>query len=265
MMNSQVLEFFRVEGDEPHFYQVRFLQNEPDAKREELIEFGVPRGWFELSRVSCSDRVEFLYDFWMSILPYHPTATEIIRDFFSRLDDIGIVLCRQSKEEPFRCELIYSLKDNSSFFRGLPPAPEELMQQTWKELGQEFPRDFQSFLHLHNGFGKLTELGLLPIEEIAEEKRKLVEMIVRHDKPLRSGEALIDPHYLYPFYEDYGGGCQCFSAEWYPGSEMGNVYFSGIDYIVSDTSEQAKWAEQMAYSSFLEWLGGFLSGMSRAL
>ena len=247
----------------PHFYEVRFLQEEPDTNWDGVGKLGLPRGWFELSRIAQTDRVEFLFDFWMGVLPYHPIATEAIRDFFSELDDVAVVMSRQSKEEPWRSELVYSLRDNSSFFRGLPPAKEAHLPAVWRELGQELPRDFQAFLHLHNGFGKLTELGLLPIEELPRERRRIIEQIVRQDKPLRSGDTLVDPHYLYPFYEDYGGGAQCFSAEWYPGSEMGNVYFSGIDYTVSDTSMQSGWSEQMAYATFLEWLGGFLGGMSR--
>lgn len=264
-MNSQIREFFRAAGtQEPHFQEVRFLQEEPNAKWEEVSDWGLPRGWFELSRISPQDRVEFTYDFWMGILPYHPIATETIRDFFKQLDDIGVVVCRQTKEEPWRAELVYSLRDNSSFFRGLPPAHDEEMSAAWRQLGQELPRDFQAFARLHNGFGKQSELGLLPLEDLSEARRRLIDLIVRQDKPLRSGESIIDPHYLYPFYEEYGGGCQCFSAEWYPSSEMGNVYFSGIDYIVSDTSDQGAWAEQLAYPSFLEWLSGFISGMNIA-
>ena len=80
------------------------------------------------------------------------------------------------------------------------------------------------------------------------------------------GEASLDPHSLFPFYEEYGlGSFQCFNAEWYPGSEMGNVYFSGIDYTLSDISDRSTWSENLAYPTFLEWLTEFLEGMNTSL
>jgi hypothetical protein len=264
-MNSQIREFFRTDKtQEPHFQEVRFLQEETEASWDEVSKSGIPRGWFELSRVSVADRVDFTREFWLGRLPYHPVATKGIEEFFNRLDDIGVVLTRQTREEPWRGELIYSLGDNSSFFRGLAPASEKMILSETRRLGRDLPRDFRAFLHVHDGFGKLTELGLLPVEQMEEARRNLIDRIVRSDKLLRAGETVVDPHSLYPFYQEYDGSGQCFISEWYPGSEMGNVYFSGIDYILSDTTDRKAWSEHLAYPTFLEWLSGFLSGMNVA-
>ncbi|MDE3046223.1 MAG: SMI1/KNR4 family protein [Verrucomicrobiota bacterium] len=263
-MNSQIRDFFRVTGtQEPHFQEVRFLSEEKELCWDAIEPTGVPRGWFELSRISMQDRVEFTRDFWLTLLPFHPKATRSLEEFFERLDDVAVVICRQSKEEPWRAELIYSLADNSSFFRGLPPAPEEEIEGTMRELDAKLPRDYQAFFRVHNGFGKLTEMGLLPLEDIPFARQQLVNLVCHSEKMLRLGETQIDPASLYPFYEEYGvGGLQCFMAEWYPGAEMGNVYFSEIDYTLSDIRDRKGWAENLAYPTFLEWLTAFLEGMN---
>ncbi len=265
-MNSQIREFFRVDGtQEPHFQEVRFLNEEPNADWSQVSKTGLSRGWFELSRICMEDRVDFTRDFWLSTLPFHPKATGAIREFFERLDDVAVILCRQTKEEPWRAELVYSLGDNSSFFRGLPPAKEEEIDWTSKRLGQSLPRDYRAFAHLHNGFGKLTELGLMPLEDLVDARQRLIDQVVRTDRTLRMGESPLDPHSLYPFYAEFGGSFQCFNRDWYPGSEMGNVYFSAIDYTVSDASDRKAWAEHLAYPTFLEWLSAFLGGMNTSL
>jgi hypothetical protein len=265
-MNSQIRNFFRVDGTkDPQFQEVRFLHEE-DVHWEEIERMGLPRSWFELSRISAEDRVEFSREFWLGQLSYHPIATERIENFFDQLDDIGIVVSRQTKEEPWRAELVYSLADNSSFFRGLSPADDEDIEWMKKRLGVDLPIDYWSFLQIHNGFGRLAEIGLMPVDELEETKIRLTNTIQNSDVPLRWKDSWIDPAVLFPFFEEYGvGSFQCFNAEWYPGSEMGNVYFSGIDYTLSDISDRKAWGEQLAYPTFIEWLTDFLEGMNTSL
>jgi hypothetical protein len=266
-MNSQIREFFRVDGSQdPHFQEVRFLHEEAKLSWEEIERVGLPRSWFELSRITPEDRVEFSRAFWLGRLTYNPIATERIESFFDQLDDIAIVLSRQTKEEPWKAELVYSLADNSSFFRGLSPADDEEIDWVKKRIGGDLPSDYWAFLQIHNGFGRLTEIGLLPVDELEETKVRLTNQIQSSDVPLRWKESWIDPASLFPFFEEYGvGSFQCFNAEWYPGSEMGNVYFSGIDYTLSDISDRKVWSEQLAYPTFLEWLTDFLEGMNSSL
>lgn len=266
-MNSQAREFFRADGpkSEVHFHEVRFVSEEPEAQWEELSPTGLPRGWFELSRIQPLDRVEFTREFWLGRLPYQPAATDRIAKFFDLLDDVAVILCRQTIEEPWQPELIYSLADNSSFFRGLPPADEEEIDWARASLRVELPRDYKAFHRIHNGFGKLTEMGLIPLEELADVREKLLDQLLRANHPLTTSEQWVNPYTLYPFYEVFGmGSYQCFCSEWYPGSEMGNLHFSGIDGTLSDVSERRSWAENLAYPTFLDWLAAFLEGVNIA-
>lgn len=254
-MNAQIREFLR------KFNQVRVLTEEPALRWEEASSLSVSRPWFELSQLSPDDRVEFTKDFWLSRLPLHLSATPAIEEFFRRLSDVVVIAGRQTNEEPWRAELIYSLADNSSFFRGLRPASHHDIEELSHRFNIRFPRDYCAFFLIHDGFGKLTETGLLRLEELTHVRDRVIERIVESPQPLRFKETWLDPHWLFPFYEEYGlESFQCFNADWYPGSEMGNVHFSTIDWTLSDVEERAAWAEELAYPTFLEWLADFLHG-----
>lgn len=265
-MNSQIREFFRIDGSQdPHFKDVRFLSEEKGLRWDDVEPLGLTRAWYELSRISPEDRVEFSKELWLQGFSYHPSATSAIESFFDQLDDIAVVLSRQSKEEPWTAELVYSLADNSSFFRGMLPAEAEDIDWVKEQIEDELPRDYWAFFRIHNGFGRLTELGLIPVEELKEAKERLENGVIQSERPLRWASSWIDPTSLYPFFEEFGtSSFQCFNAEWYPGNEMGNVYFSGIDYTLSDISDRKTWADQLAYPTFLQWLAAFLEGMNTA-
>lgn len=265
-MNSLVKQFFSVgkEKGDVHFQDVYFLSQQTDWDWEQtrLKAPNLPRPWFELSRISSEDRIEFVQSFWLDNLPYSPTSYPELEKFFHRLDDIGIVLHRQSQEESFSAEMIYSLEDNSCFFRGLPPASEDAWDQLLLELQLKLPRDFQAFTRIHNGFGKLSELGLLRLEGLFEERRAMLNSLLNGESVLRSGEKRVDPQSLIPFYESFGlASYQCFYSDWYPGFEMGNIYFSGIDYTVSDITDERAWTEHLAFPTFLDWLVYYLEGI----
>ena len=263
-MNSLVRQFFSGSKDNP-FREVRFLSEENNGSWEEIskIAFNLPRGWYELSRVSEQDRVEFTRDFWLDRLPYHPSAHPAFFEFFEQLDDVVVVLTRRVEDEPMDGELIYSLADNSSFFRGRPPCTEADIQELQREIDVNLPRDFLSFLKIHNGFGKLSEMGLLESEEMGSARRRVIEMFLKTAKRVRSGDVDVDPGALYPFYEVCGlSSFQCFFSDWYPGSEMGNVYLSGVDYTISDVSHKKSWVENLAFPTFSEWLSYYLQGMN---
>ena len=266
-MNSLIRQFFCVEEGKKdvHFRDVIFLNERSDWSWEETSENAptLPKPWFELSRLSASDRIEFVSDLWLERLPYHPKCYAELENFFARLDDIGIVLHKQSEEEVFTVEMLYSLSDNSTFFRGLPPCKEEEWSQWISQIPYDLPRDFRAFCHIHHGFGKLSELGVLKLDEIVEERRRMIHSILEASSILRVGGQLIDPHLLIPFFESFGlASYQCFYADWYPASEMGNIYLSGIDYTVSDITDTRAWTEHLAFPTFLEWLVHYLEGMS---
>jgi len=264
-MNSLARQFYE-KGNESNFQEVLFLSEDRYASWTEIAEKApdFPRGWFELSRISPEERVEFIRDFWFDLLPYHPYAQSAIAEFFSRVDDVAPIIAR--KDDELQPEMVYSFADNSTFFRGLPPATEEDLREFRREIGLPLPRDYLSFNRLHNGFGKLSEIGVLKIEDVGVARQRVKDLLFNAEKSVRSNGRPVDPGSLIPFYETYGlSSFQCFYADWYPGSEMGNVYLSGVDYTISDTSDRKSWAENLAFPTFLEWLAYYLEGMSVSL
>jgi hypothetical protein len=261
-VNSLAKKFYSVGGD-LGLQDVIILSERKDLVWEELSEKApdLPRGWFELSRIHPEERIEFVSSLWCDKLPFQPKVHPFLSQFFARLDDIAIVLVREGLD--LQPEMVYSLADNSSFFRGFPPAGEEDIRIFRKELRATVPSDYLSFLRLHNGFGKLSEQGLIPMEEIRFVRERMKKASLAQDKMIHNKGLVIDPEALIPFYEDYGlNSFQCFFADWYPGSEMGNVYLSGINYTVSDITNRSGWTEQLAFPTFLEWLVYYLEGMS---
>lgn len=263
-MNSLVRQFY-TENKELAFKEVLFLSEEGDANWEVIRKKApdLPKGWFELSRVAIQDRVEFTRDYWLDRMPYHPAAHPAFFEFFDALDDVSVVLMSLDDDEPMNAELIYSLADNSCFFRGKPPCREVDLHELKNEIDVSLPRDYLAFAKIHNGFGKLSEMGLLEIEEIAHARRRVMDLLLQTEKRVKSGETDVDPGSLIPFYEALGlSSFQCFYTDWYPGSEMGNVYLSGIDYTLSDVSDKKAWVENLAFPTFSEWLAYYLQGMN---
>src|SRR5579872_2370674 len=139
-MNSLVRSFFAGK-EEIAFKEVVFLSEESNANWGEISRKApdLPRGWFELSRISPRDRVEFTRDFWLDRMPYHPSAHPAFFEFFEQLDDVAVVLMRRAEDEPMDCELVYSFHDNSSFFRGKPPCPETVLDELKHEIDVNLP------------------------------------------------------------------------------------------------------------------------------
>jgi hypothetical protein len=261
-MNQLVREFLQ------KFKRVRVLSEEKGASWEELSSevIDLPKGWFELSRLKPLDRVGFLRDHWISFLPYQPQAHAGFLEFFSKLDDVAVVLYAEKEGEPLSPELLYSLGGSRSFFRGLPPADEEEIEELKRSFEVSLPHDYLSFLKIHNGFGKMATLGLFPSDCLVRMHKIVREIIFGADRPLQIGGKMIDPDALIPFYEEEGlFSFQCFYADWYPGSEMGNVYLSGIDYTISDMRDWKGWRENLAFPTFLQWLSEYVEGMSLSL
>lgn len=259
-MNTLVRKYFQ---EDVHYEKVLILSEQSNSDwmdvRQKVPD--MPRGWFELSCLPAEDRITFICDFWLRTLPFHPVCHASIQDFFASLDDVGVVLTK--KNASWIVQLVYSLGDNSSFFRGLVPASESACEELMGELSFAFPKDWVAFTKIHNGFGKLSELELLKVEDIPGAKRRVMEMMLRAEHFVKSGDILVDPGSLAPFFEVIGmNSFQCFYADWYPSSEMGNVYFSGIDYTLSNISCQEIWGENGAFPTFTEWLVSYLEGMS---
>ena len=74
---------------------------------------------------------------------------------------------------------------------------------------------------------------------------------------------LINPHSLIPFYESFGMPFyQCFYKDWYPETEMGNIYYSGNTNTISDVKNKDPSSEAMAFSTFSDWLIFYLETIS---
>jgi len=264
-MNTLVLDFYRVkENEESLFCSVVFLSDGLDSWDEACQKSNkLPKGWFELCRLSADDRIEFVRDFWLNLLPYHPSFHLFLTEFFDKLDDIGVVLTQTSKEAPSIVEMIYSLKNNSTFFRGLPPCSESELNELKNSIAIPLPSDYLAFLRIHNGFGMLSGLGLMRSDQVIAAQKYLQDQFMWGERSLKMCNQVIDPGSLIPFYESYGlKSYQCFFNEWYPGSEMGNVYLSGIDYTISDYRDRKEWADRLAFPTFLDWLAFYLEGNS---
>lgn len=263
-MNTLVDDFYRKKKkEEPSFHAAIFLAESQESWEEASQKTpDLMRGWFELSRLPTADRIEFVRDFWQSSLPFHPSFHPYLADFFAKLDDVGVVLSQAKENSPWAVEMVYSLNDNRSFFRGLPPCDEMGLEELKSSVPYSLPRDYLAFLRIHNGFGKLSEMGFLEAGQLPAAKERLVEQILNSEQVLRINDKIIDPGSLIPFYEAGLGSYQCFCTDWYPGNEMGNVYLSGIDYTISNYLDRKGWADQLAFPTFLEWLAFYLEGNS---
>lgn len=264
-MNTLVRDFYRTQGTgEAIFYEVLFLTEHETSWNEASQKCpALPRGWFELCRLSLEDRIEFVREFWVNFLPYHPNFHQSLAEFFDKIDDISVVLSQVKKQGPWAVDMVYSLKDNQSFFRGLPPCSESQLDELRSRVEMVLPHDYLSFLKVHNGFGKLSDLGLMKIESVLKAKERIIDQFLWAERSLMMGNQAIDPNTLIPFYESSGlGSYQCFYTEWYPGSEMGNVYLSSIDSTISDYTDRKGWTDQLAFPSFLDWLAYYLEGNS---
>jgi hypothetical protein len=252
-MNSLARQFFAKNKESP-FQEVIFLDEKSSFSWEDLQQKvpHLPRGWFELSRIETRDRIEFTREHWLDRMPYHPKAHPLFFEFFEMLDDVGLVLFSR-KGEPLQPQLVYSLADNSTFFRGNPPARETDLRGLKEEIEVPLPDDYLQFMRIHDGFGKLSEMGLLEVGDISYARRRVMDLILQSHRPIMYKGRIVDPSSLIPFYETLGlSSFQCFFSDF----QEGNVYLSGIDYILST---------ELAFPTFSEWLAQYLQGIDLCL
>ncbi len=269
-MNEHVRHYFTVASEAQeggHYHQVIPLEvaGSETFESAQLKAPLLPKGWWELTRLPSEDRIEFVRGFWFATLPYMPGTSDIIGKFFGELDDIGVILTQQSAGSTFLAQMIYSMRNNSTFFRGLPPAlkeERELLRRLFPT--HPLPEDFIEFLKIHNGFSKVTDTGLIPAAAIQPTFESFQERL-SHKPPLTRGAPYneeINPSSLIPFYQSFGtDSYQCFFADWYPQEEMGNLYYSGQDHTLSNFSGRQSLPENLAFPSFLHWLAFYLDGI----
>jgi hypothetical protein len=260
-MDSHVKDYFRQFSEEhPNgaFHHVICLHDGPDLNWSDLHRKipALPKGWYELIQLSPVDRIDMLRSFWLMKIPFCPFLLERLDRFFLNLDDIGVYLYQHHFDDPYSAELIYSLKNNSGFFRGGIPASEEQLLDLQKLFPETIlPEDYMAFLRIHNGFSKASDTGIIPISQM-DNKFKAFQSNFSSESMLftQAGEP-VDPKTLIPFYESFGMPFyQCFWTEWYPESEMGNVYYSGVTRTISSVKSADPNSDSMAFYTFVDWL-----------
>jgi hypothetical protein len=263
-MDRHVIDFFKTfsEGEAGSFHEVISLNEKGAIEWKEAIKKAptLPRGWYELAHLSLEDRLDMVRDFWLAKLPFCPSIIEKIDPFFHHLDDLAVFIAQRSFDDPFTPVMIYSLKDNGGFFRGLPPASEDEIISLQKEFPATIlPEDYMGFFSIHSGFAKASDSGLFPAQEVRE---KYDEFCILYDAEkgiFTPRGALVEPKALIPFYQSFGMPFyQCFWSEWYPEAEMGNVYYSSTTGTISIEREGKVGAENMAFASFFDWLVFYL-------
>ncbi len=261
-MDRHIKEFYSPFSDETpsgNFHSVIALHDEPHFSWEEIAA-KAPRmckGWYELTKLSPRDRLEFLCDYWLTKLPYHPDFKDFLIKFFGSLDNIGVFLVQKQFDDPYTAELVYSCLGGTGFYRGVSGASEEeitKLQQAFPNY--TFPQEYLKFLQIHNGFSKATDsTGLLPCQSLKETYLNFQERLSLQETVMTQSGKPVEPKALIPFYESFGMPYyQCFYGEWYPEQEMGNVYYSVESGAVSDMKGTDKSSERMAFPTFLDWL-----------
>lgn len=248
-----------------HFHEVIALHTDKNLSWDNLVEKIplLPRGWFELSRLSPEDRIEFTRDFWLSKFPLlseeDARLQKSLEDFFATLEEIGIVATQAKEGHLFEVHMVYSLKDDVGFFQGGVPASEEGIASLVKQFGPIIlPSDYLAFLKIHDGFSKYTDTGLIKSREMARIYQRFQQMLADEILVNAEGEVINHAH-LIPFYESFGLHCyQCFYADWYPDQEMGNVYFSDYDRTISLWLDALHPEENLSFPTFLSWLVFYL-------
>ena len=259
-MKESFHDFYDDKGSKNQFHHVIAL-NQEEMAWESLLEKspGMPRGWYELSRLSKEDRIEFTREYWLGKIPLISIHADYLEgrlyNFFDKMDDIAIFVTQATVKEPFEPHMIYSLTEDRGFFHGSPPISTQGLENLVKQFANiSFPPDYLAFLQIHDGFSKYTDTGLIKSFDLSKTfqslKQSLSETVL-----IRPDGQILDPNHLIPFYESFGLHCyQCFYSDWYPESEMGNLYFSESNCTVSNFFDRENLEENLAFPTFLEWL-----------
>lgn len=259
-MDSHIFDFYSLgSGKSGKFYDVIPLHEHPELTFAQAQSKAptLPKGWYELARLKTNDRIEFVGEFWLSKLPYHPKLKESISIFFSRLDDIGIFLTQEKSGMPHEATMVYSLRDDGGFYRGAPPCSYDqclVLQSQFPEF--IFPGDYMAFLQIHNGLHKTIDVtGLIPSQNIRKTYDNLQD-IIRRQEPLKTTKGkIIDAQMVIPFYESFGlPAFQCFWGEWHHELGMGNIYLSLNERIIADPRTGEHGADNLAFPTFTDWL-----------
>jgi hypothetical protein len=250
-MNNDVLEFYSKSSaeDPAHpFYEVMFIeQDKPYFEDVHKLAPNLPKGWVELSAQDLEVRKDLIKSYWQARLPFFSVDT-----FFNRVDDIGLFLTKKSPDSPFEAELVYSLENNEGFIRGFPFLSDKQIHLLSIEFDYLLPSSYLQFLKIHSSLFSHKGEFCSPLNLLEQMK----EFHSFHaDERFVFGEREIHPTSLIPFFKQKEPkGMQCFITEWSLAGEIGNVFYSEEEKILSPYHP----LREGSFAKFNDWLSSFL-------
>jgi len=261
-MNSAVYEYFQKRGsDKGEFVDVILLDDESFLSYDDVLKMVsyFPKGWYELSRLPILDRIEFTAQYWQTILPFYPHVNNFLIKFFDRVDDVAVFLTKKQGHNSFYPELVYSMNNETTFFRGGIPVSDEGLVILNEQFSGILPHDYRSFLKIHNGFAKNQDFGLIKAENLKLFSERMQTSLTDERRAILCGNKKVEPKNLIFFYQDFDfESFQCFFTDWVPLGEVGNVYFSMRDRTISNCKGCEELEEKLAFYTFLDWLVFYL-------
>lgn len=253
--------FHKFSEDSPagSFHSIIPLHESPDVSWEAMKALvpSLSKAWFELAQLNNQDRIDFLLEYWLGKMLYRPSFVDFLKVFFQSLDHIGIYLTQKAAVDPFVPQVVYSLKNNSGYYRGMLPATDQEILDLQAQFSEVIlPADFLAFLQIHNGFYKTTDAtGITSTHAMHRHYLEFQKSFEPEEIIYTQSDQPVNPKNLYPFYQSFDTPFyQCFWSEWYPENEMGVVYYSGITKNVSDTNDDGATIEHLCFSTFTDWL-----------
>lgn len=257
---------FSDQNPEGQFHKVIVLHDAPDSEFDVIAKSLPPecKGWLELAQLPTVDRIELVKEFWLCNLKDNPRLAQFLLAFFDTIEDIGIFITQHRFDDPLECHMVYSLPNDSGFFRGKLPALENKILSVQNYFSEwVLPSDYIGFLQVHDGFAKTTDsTGITSTDSLIENYNRFQDHLLTLDTLYTTNSNIVNPRTLIPFYESFGMPFyQCFWGEWHPEGEMGNVYYSGITHTIIDPEVETGKAEQMAFPTFGDWLIFYLESV----
>ncbi|MCB1085015.1 MAG: SMI1/KNR4 family protein [Chlamydiia bacterium] len=227
------------------------LSDEPGLSWEEALNRcpRLTKPWYELSRLEPMVRFEFVRDYWINALPYHPQTLEALDRFFAGVDEIAMIGVKSG------VYTTYSMKGEAPFFMGGPPLKDDEIEGLKEAIDFPLPEDFLKFYRIHNGFLKAGDTGVFSSGVLIEEAGRFQTLGVE----LKSGNKKARADSFLPFYRSFGLDVyQCFYEEWATDAGVGNVLCSLSEKAFSESPITRDGERSLAFPTFTEWLSFYL-------
>lgn len=219
----------------------------------------LPRGWYELTGLSCRDRIDLCLEVWCSSLGIKDKEAVGICRFFSTLEDIQVYVYREHKTGAYEIKMVYMVQGSHTHFYGSLP----LLSLEGGSLPCLGDASYYKFFSIHNGFGRCNDEGILSYRHLARAQYKLRKHLL-HFKYIDPEETCSSLG-LFPFY---GGEhlftYQCFicDPELQRGQSSPNILLNIMDEKLLKNQGlrfiELSHLTATRYSSFLSWLDSYL-------